>query len=121
MSTPANSSFNYDAGNVYPNNVIPIFPWLYKTDAQLTGTPCDLTTPEYTNRDISQANNYLATDSGTDWLYMAANLRGNAKENVHVLYRMSPQSAFEGASLVFAGARFVYWNPANGPNSFLGE
>jgi hypothetical protein len=52
-------------------------------------------------------------------MYFSANLRGNAKETVNVLNTLSPGSMFEGIVKVFNGATFVYWNPANGPNSFL--
>lgn len=114
-----NTSQNFYVNNVYPNNVIPLFPWVDKFDPRLTDHQCDLSQNQYGNDNISLIDNVLQTDSSTDWMYFAANLRGNAKETVNMINTLYPGSTFEGIVKVFGGATFVYWNPANGPNSFL--
>eukprot|EP00727_Mastigamoeba_balamuthi_P001018 m51a1_g10913 hypothetical protein (2455) ;mRNA; f:71063-79781 len=106
--------------NVYENNVVPIPPNIASSD--LTNFDCSKTTG-YTPDTISQFPNIVYTDSPRDWLYFAANLRGNAKEDINVLYTLSPlpikSLAFEGVAKIQDGGRFVYWNPANSRNSFL--
>jgi hypothetical protein len=116
---PTSDKFSYVA-NVYQNNIIPLFPWIDKYDPRLTNHDCDLSTPQYTPDTISQVDNLLVTDTSSNWLYFGANLRGGAKENLNLINRIQPTTYYEGTAKVFDGATFVYWNPANGPNSFLG-
>jgi len=78
----------------------------------------------YTPENISQYPNYLATETPRDWLYFASNLRGEAKENINILYNLQPlatvtNSGVEGITEVQDGGTFVYWNPGLGPNAFL--
>ena len=65
--------------------------------------------------------NLLVTPTSKDYLYFAANLRGQAKESFNVLLNLEnfEKIKYEGMVKVNEGGRFVYWNPANGPNSFL--
>lgn len=53
------------------------------------------------------------TDSPRDWLYFASNLRGNAKEDINVIYQLTPLDAdtikYEGIAKVQDGGRFTYW------------
>jgi len=107
-------------GNVYQNNIIPIMPDLEKNDPRLTNFDCS-NVYQYSPNNISQVDNIVATPTIRDWLYFAANLRGGALENINIPYTMSPIPGIkiEGLAKVQDGGRFVYWNPANGPNSFL--
>ncbi len=107
-------------GNVYQNNIIPIIPDLEKNDPRLTSYDCS-NVQQYTPETISQVDNVVATPTVRDWLYFGANLRGGALENINVPYSMAPIPGvkIEGLVKVQDGGRFVYWNPANGPNSFL--
>ena len=63
----------------------------------------------------------MVTPTSKDYLYFAANLRGQAKESFNVLMNLNyfDKIKYEGMIKVNEGGRFVYWNPANGPNSFL--
>ncbi|KAJ3426543.1 hypothetical protein M0812_26109 [Anaeramoeba flamelloides] len=108
--------------NVYQNNMVPVDTTLTKHDAKLTSYDCSQVEEQYTDKTIHEFNNYLETDTARDWLYFASNLRGGAKENLHVIYKLEPfeDVMYESlAAKIHDGGRFVYWNPANGPNSFL--
>jgi len=120
VKTHVDGQYNQYLTNVYENNVIPVPPSLSNNDLynyQCTGTT------QYTPDNISQFPNMVYTDSPRDWLYFAANLRGNALETINVLYQLQPLDAntikYEGIAKVQDGGRFVYWNPANSRNSFL--
>ncbi|KAH3732381.1 hypothetical protein Pelo_16786 [Pelomyxa schiedti] len=106
--------------NVYENNVIPVPPGLTAND--VTNYDCTGTT-QYTPDNINQFPNVVYTDSPRDWLYFAANLRGNALETINVIYQLKPLDTnvikYEGVAKVQDGGRFTYWNPANSRNSFL--
>ncbi len=114
---PQNGKIIY-APNVCRNNVIPILPELDKNDPDLTAYSCGM--EYYIPEDIHKVDNVVRTDA-KDWLYFGAALRGGAKETINIVSRLSPISGtrFEGFAKINDGARFVYWNPANGPNSFL--
>jgi hypothetical protein len=118
--SPANPKFAHPK-NVYVNNVVPIEPRLNRNDPDLRYHKCDLNEPMYGPLDISKVDNRVRTNSARDWLYFAANLRGGSRETINMLLHIEPfQDVFyEGAAKVYDGGRFVYWNPANGPNSFL--
>lgn len=106
--------------NAYMNNVVPVLPDLTSDDARLTSFACG--TEFYTPKNISQFEALLETNSGSDYLYFASNLRGNAKESWNIVYNLNPLTTIKYESpqlIVQNGGRFVYWNPANGPNSFL--
>ncbi len=106
------------APNVFRNNVVPIIPDLDKNDERLTSYECG--DEYYLPGTVHEVDNVVETDA-KDWLYFGAALRGEAKETVNVVSQLSPISGvrYEGSAKVNDGARFVYWNPANGPNSFL--
>ena len=108
-------------GNVNVNNIVPIIPDLEATDPRLYNYDCNENVYQYSPQNISQIDNVVATPTDKDYLYFAANLRGGAKENIHVLATIKPIGGvnYEGLVKVNEGGRFVYWNPANGPNSFL--
>eukprot|EP00033_Pygsuia_biforma_P000430 GCRY01000512.1.p1 GENE.GCRY01000512.1~~GCRY01000512.1.p1 ORF type:complete len:2633 (-),score=648.95 GCRY01000512.1:503-8401(-) len=105
--------------NVYENNVVPVDHTLTTGDPRLTNYVCGDTF--YRPENISSfPMNYLETNSPRDWLYFATSLRGNSKENLHVLYNLVPnEGAREGVTKVQDGGRFVYWNPCCGPNAYL--
>ncbi|MCQ2818677.1 MAG: hypothetical protein MJ252_15530, partial [archaeon] len=108
--------------NVYINNVIPIFPDMTGDDKRLTEYNCTDTDYVYRSWNISQVDNRVRTVTDRDWLYFAVNLRGGAKENIKIGMTIAPISSdiqYEGITKVQDGGRFVYWNPVNGPNSFL--
>ncbi|KAH3766814.1 hypothetical protein Pelo_1308 [Pelomyxa schiedti] len=109
--------------NVYINNIVPIDPTLEKNDPRLSSYDCDVSSHMYFPENISQFDNYLATEASSDWLYFAANLRGEATETINVLMTLDPSPRSdvhqEGMTKVTDPARFVYWNPALGPNTFL--
>ena len=117
--TPNNGK-SYHARNVVENNIVPIIVDLEKDDKRLYGYECngDDYTPDnlYTLED-----NYLETPTSKDYLYFAANLRAHAKEsfNILMILKMFDKVKYEGDVKVNEGGRFVYWNPVNGPNSFL--
>jgi hypothetical protein len=93
--------------NVYQNNVVPVPPDF--TPAWESGYACDSTS--YTPENIGKFPNIVYTDTPRDWLYFAANLRGNALENINVLYQLSPIAStsirFEGLAKVQDGGRFT--------------
>ena len=115
-----NTNRKYFTKNVNQNNIVPIIVDLDKDDNRLTNYKCkeEQFTPEnlYTLKD-----NLLVTPTSKDYLYFAANLRGQAKESFNVLMNLTffDVIKYEGMVKVNEGGRFVYWNPANGPNSFL--
>ena len=106
--------------NVYQNNIVPVDPTLTKTDSRLSSFDCT-NMYQYTEYNISQFNNIVSTPTVRDYLYFAANLRGGALETINVPYSLTQITGtfYEGLAKVNDGASFVYWNPANGPNSFL--
>ena len=115
-----NSHISYFAGNVLENNVVPVYVDLDANDKRLTNFNC--TGYQYSPENISLADgNYLKTPTSKDYLYFAANLRGHAKETINIVLKLKKfdKVKYEGTVKVNEGGRFVYWNPVNGPNSFL--
>lgn len=106
------------ATNVFWNNIVPVDPSLTADDSRLTDYVCSGT--PYSPTNISQFSNYLTTDTSSDYLYFAANLRGGAKEDINVLYTMQPLATAhqEGLTQVVGAGTFTYWNPGLGPNAF---
>ena len=114
------SHTSFFAGNVLENNVVPVFVDLNADDKRLTDFNC--TGYQYSPENISLADgNYLKTPTSKDYLYFAANLRGHAKETINIVLKLKKfdKVKYEGTVKVNEGGRFVYWNPVNGPNSFL--
>ena len=110
----------YYTGNVNQNNIVPIIVDLEKNDPRLTKYDCKV--KQYTPDNLyKMVDNLLVTPTSKDYLYFAANLRGQAKESFNVLMQLTyfDKIKYEGMVKVNEGGRFVYWNPANGPNSFL--
>lgn len=108
--------------NVYQNNVIPIYNELDIDAEEYTNFKCEGKYQyQYTPVNISDFDNRIETPTDRDYLYFGINLRGGAKENINVLMTLKPfeDRKYEGITKVQDGARFTYWNPANGPNSFL--
>ena len=119
-SIPYNINKKYYTANVNENNIVPIIVDLEKNDKRLTNYEC--TGNQYTPDNLYQLeDNLLVTPTSKDYLYFAANLRGQAKESFNVLMNLNffDKIKYEGMIKVNEGGRFVYWNPANGPNSFL--
>ena len=58
----------------------------------------------------------METETNKDYLYFAANLRGQAKESFNIVMNLKhfKEIKYEGAVKVNEGGRFIYWNPANG-------
>ena len=115
-----NNGKSYYSANVVENNIVPIIVDLDKDDKRLTDYDCK--EEQYNENNIYTLDgNYLATPTSKDYLYFAANLRGHAKETINVVMKLEKfeQIVYEGAVKVNEGGRFVYWNPVNGPNSFL--
>jgi len=106
--------------NVFQNNVVPVEPDLDENDYRYTNFNCD-DFYQYSPQNISLVDNRVYTGTSRDWLYFALNLRGEAKENINVIMKLKPLEGvkYEGITKVQDGGKFVYWNPANGPNSFL--
>ena len=110
----------YYTGNVNQNNIVPIIVDLDKNDSRLTNYDCK--GEQYTPDNLyTMEENLLVTPTSKDYLYFAANLRGQAKESFNVVMNLVyfDKIKYEGMVKVNEGGRFVYWNPANGPNSFL--
>ena len=110
----------YYTGNVNQNNIVPIIVDLEKDDPRLSSFKCN--GEQYTPENLHELDgNLLVTPTSKDYLYFAANLRGQAKESFNVLMNLTyfDQIKYEGMVKINEGGRFVYWNPANGPNSFL--
>ena len=114
------NKIKYATLNVNQNNVVPVLVDLDKNDPRLTNYDCKEEQIEPDNlRNVE--GNLLVTPTSNDYLYFAANLRGQAKEAFNVLMRLEhfDKIKYEGMVKVNEGGRFVYLNPANGPNSFL--
>ena len=114
------NTIKYATLNVNQNNVVPVLVDLDKNDARLTNYNC---TEEQVKPDELRnvEGNLLVTPTSKDYLYFAANLRGQAKEAFNILMNLQhfDKIKYEGMVKVNEGGRFIYWNPANGPNSFL--
>ena len=107
--------------NVYQNNVIPVLPDLTENDPRYYNFNCnDENSYQYTPYNISKVDNRVYTGNDRDWLYFAAGLRGNGRENINVILKLSPidGTLFEGITKVQDGGRFTYWQPPDGPNSY---
>ena len=63
----------------------------------------------------------METPTSKDYLYFGANLRGGAKETINVFLSLNKfdKVKYEGNVKINEGGRFIYWNPPNGPNSYL--
>ena len=112
---------SYYAGNVVENNIVPVIVNLEKDDDRLEHFDCN-NVKQYTEDDLyKEEGNYLETPTSKDYLYFAANLRGHAKESFNIVMTLKSfdKIQYEGYVKVNEGGRFVYWNPVNGPNSFL--
>ena len=110
----------YYTANVNQNNIVPIIVDLEKDDNRLKNYICK--GEQYTPENLHElVDNLLVTPTSKDYLYFAANLRGEAKESFNVMMNLEyfEKVKYEGMVKVNEGGRFVYWNPANGPNSFL--
>ena len=107
--------------NVYQNNVIPIINELDEDSPEYTKFNCSNVPYQYSPVNISDIDNRIETPTDRDYLYFGINLRGGAKETINVLMTLKPfeDRKYEGTTKVQDGGRFTYWNPANGPNSFL--
>lgn len=120
-TTPGQSKYVYHP-NVVQNNVVPVLPDLNEDSEEYFNFDCKEDTYQYSPYNISQVDNRVYTANDRDWLYFALNLRSGAKENTNILLTLSPynkDSRYEGVTKVQDGGRFTYWNPPNGPNSFL--
>ena len=110
-----------NSANTVQNNVVPVDPTLTSDDSRYSAFPCaDYNGAQYTAETISQYDNYLETNTNSNYLYFAANLRGGALEDINMLYSLNPLSGVqqEGITTVQEGGEFVYWNPSLGPNAF---
>lgn len=89
--------------NTVKNNVIPIIPWITKNTADswtyLSSYNCQR--GAYAPDELWEINNSVETESAF-WLYFASNLRGEAKEALDVVSRISPISgrSYEGDTKV---------------------
>ena len=116
-----NCGKNYFASNVNQNNIIPIVIDLEKDDKKLSQFQCNGTT-QYTPENLKDyEGNYLQTSTNKDYLYFGANLRTNAKESFNIALNLKKikEIKYEGIVKVNEGGRLIYFNPPNGPNSFL--
>jgi len=115
----ANKERGFFLYNVQENNIVPIIPEFNSTHE--FRFKCNKT--YYSPENISQVDNIIYTDTPRDWLYFASNLRGNSLEDLNIIYHLTPLPTedvkYEGLAKVQDGGRFTYWNPANGPNSYL--
>ena len=116
-----NTQRKYYAGNVNINNVIPLFVDLEANDERLTNYNCGSEQYDDSSKLYEIDGNYLETPTSKDYLYFAASLRGHAKESFNVVLNLKKfdKVKYEGMTKIIEGGRFVYWNPVNGPNSFL--
>lgn len=108
------------------NNVIPIIPWIQKENenanylSTYSCNPNDFASKYSDPNNLQKINNIVETEDAF-WLYFASNLRGEAKEALNLIHRLQPfadKPLFEGDTKIIEGGRFVYWNPAFGPNAF---
>ena len=107
--------------NVYQNNVVPVIPDLTEKDPRYNNFDCSgEKSYQYTQYNISKVDNRVYTNNDRDWLYFAAGLRSNARENINVILKLDPIEGtfFEGITKVQDGGRFTYWQPPDGPNSY---
>lgn len=114
------NKFLYKA-NVVLNNVIPIIPWIQKENEfanYLTNYSCTMA-KTYDNSNLNKINNIVETEDAY-WMYFGSNLRWWAKESFNVINRLTPYpgTKFEWDLKIVEWWRFVYWNPAFGPNAF---
>ena len=118
--TPYQKKYSF-LKNVYQNNVIPVIPDLDENDPRYHNFDCSGENGyQYTPYNISQVDNRVYTNNDRDWLYFAAGLRSNAKENINVILKLNPIDGtfFEGITKIQDGGRFTYWQPPDGPNSY---
>jgi len=113
--------------NVVENNVIPLIPWITKSDkassnaqSYLDNYSCSSSSKEYDNSNMYKVNNVAETEN-SHWLYFWANLKWGSKEWLNLVSRLQkyPWRNYEWDVKAVEWWRFVYWNPANWPNSFL--
>ena len=117
---PGQSKYSF-LKNVYQNNVVPVLPDLAEDDERYNNFQCTGEDAyQYTIYNISQADNRVYTGNDRDWLYFAAGLRSNARENINVILKLDPLegSKYEGITKIQDGGRFTYWQPPDGPNSY---
>ena len=118
---PKNNQKKFYPANIIINNIIPVFVNLEAKDQNLTNYKCGNIQYDDSAKISELDGNYLETPTDKDYLYFAANLRGHAKESFNILLELNNfnQVKYEGMTKINEGGRFVYWNPVNGPNSFL--
>ena len=118
---PKNNQKKFYSSNIQINNIVPILVDLEANDERLTNYPCGNVQYDDAAKISELDGNYLETPTSKDYLYFAANLRGHAKESFNILLDLKffNQIKYEGMTKINEGGRFVYWNPVNGPNSFL--
>ena len=118
--TPGQKKYSF-LKNVYQNNVIPVIPDLEENDRRYYNFDCSGENGyQYSPYNISQVDNRVYTNNDRDWLYFAAGLRSNAKEDINVILKLDPIDGtfFEGITKIQDGGRFTYWQPPDGPNSY---
>ncbi len=106
--------------NVCENNVVPVLVDLENDDLRLDNYKCDR--EQYTPDNIhEEKGNLLITPTDKDYLYFGANIRGGARESFNILMNLNYFSKvkYEGTVKINEGARFIYWNPGWGNNSFM--
>ena len=123
----SNSKYSYTP-NIVENNIIPIFPWITKSDKQSNNSQAFLdnyscSKNQYNTSDLNKINNISETENSY-WLYFSSNLKWWSKEWLNLISRLQKYSPdekdwYEWDVKVIEWWRFVYWNPANWPNSFL--
>ena len=89
--------------NVYQNNVVPVLPDLAEDDERYNNFQCTgEDSYKYTIYNISQADNRVYTGNDRDWLYFAAGLRSNSRENINVILKLDPMegSKYEGITKI---------------------
>ena len=119
--TPGQDRYTF-LKNVYQNNVVPVLPDLEENDERYTNFKCEGENAyQYSPYNISKVDNRVYTGNDRDWLYFAAGLRADAYENINVILKLDPMknSLYEGITKIQDGGRFTYWEPPDGPNSYL--
>ena len=113
------NKIKYESSNVNQNNVIPIIIDLEPEDPRLNNYNCSEVQFTPDNLYLMEGN-LLETPTSKDYLYFSSNLRGESKEAFNVLLNLKnfDKIKYEGMVKINEGSRFVFWNPANGPNSF---